>query len=265
MSWWWWWGSGGSVDPAQALLNGAAVRFDFSQYDDIDNMFDVNGGWGPAGPLGSSNATLTADGIQMTTNGVDVGTWTLGPGLVDFVPGPLIYGPDGLTLMSVAHLSDPLDETVVLSIQTRNLYANADDTQYPAGASTWAVTSDLGATFYDMEPSEDTIVDMFEDLSPGTALAAGAYIAVYRFDVPGQTLNVRLVAPGGSQDFSQPFTKAIPDFASDPQTIEDWISSSKLTFTGDPAVVSLVQVEWDGWNRSLSDAEVDALVAHFQA
>lgn len=269
---WWWWGSGGPApDPAAALLAEAAVWFDFSQYDDVNAMFDVNSGWGPVKDLtqpGAYSFQFVADGLEMTTNGISVNI-SRRIGTDQPVIGPLTFGPDGITLLDVVRLVDGVDGTVALGIQAAEIIqANSTGgggTGYPQGEADWSVPYDTSPSFYDMEPSEDTIVDVYEELVPQPVYPAGVYLSIYALDVPGHELRIRLITPDADQSFSHAFDKPVPDYAADPQPIDKFRMRTTIAFEGDVGVVSLVQVGWLGWNRALTLAEVNALIAHFSA
>lgn len=248
------------------LLDTADVRFDFSQYTDIDNMFDVNNNWGPMKELAvdSSTKVFTAQGLKMTTDGVSVGQ-SLRPGLIDPVTGPLVFGPNGLTMMNVVHFLNDFNDTVASRMVTSLLQANSiggDGTGYPQGQTEWGMTTDISASFYDSEPTEDLIADLFEDLSPRVTRLAGTYITIYSIDVPAEELRTRLIGPSTDLNYSTPFTK-IPDYIAEPWFIDDLITMTAIVFTDTISVISIVQDEWLGWNQVLTTEEINSLIAHF--
>lgn len=259
--------SGGGDDGVQALLDEAAVRFDFSQYDDVDNMVDVNGGWGPLvpGTTGVASSEFTVDGLRRVAG---AGAWN--PRLkIEGTNGPMEVGPNGFTYMQVLILPAREPDTSILSLML--LACDSANNFAPSTQMEWELSGDPENP--DPEVAEDLITVRVQEGEPDftymanvneqegevTPLAtAGVFILCVTCDVDAAETRYRAVCPGS--DFSD--TVAFPEeptFATTTTPV-DYIQLGTNT-GGDERTY----VEFLGWNRAFTPAEVDALVTHFTA
>jgi hypothetical protein len=243
---------------AASLLAEAAVRFDFSEYDDVGNMVDVVAGWGPLTPShsgGSPTLALIAEGLQVTN--------LAAPGLTRFriagVPGPLSFDGDGLTYLSVVRVLEAWDNSPVSAFVLQGDYNND-------GAPTLAGEWEL------INGSEDSVSILHQDQGPGFANivddgavgvetdpvnVGGVFVHVVVLDAAAEVVRSYLASPDGVTTIRDlPFTEAATytDFSID---YFNW----NVSPTG--AAFDRVWIESDAWNRALTPAEVAALVAHF--
>lgn len=259
MSYWWrWWGgSAPPPDPVQALLDEAAVRFDFSQYDDINNMVDVNGGWGPIVPNITADTTeFTADGLRVTVEFGLIQTASLD---IESVESPAIFGSGGLTLMSVTRVNSVEAWGVLAQFESSfDLAADGAGEYLPEGYGRWRVLDSAEDCQSNLSVlSFADVVDVHNDPTGTTdAYSSGAFILAFVFDVPNEELRISLVGPNDGFVATYPFAM-VPDLSS-PVTADTIFVSSKGV-SDETFIESLI------WNRALSDSEIDALVAHFQA
>jgi hypothetical protein len=263
--WWRWWGSGSPPpDPAQALLNEAAVRFDFSQYTDVDDMVDVNGGWGPLGHAGSGTVTLTDTGIRVVFAGLASGVLNL---QIDTIPGPIVLGADGMTLMSVVRVDVWSTDDTTQAVGGLFMCGDNADTSRPAftGFRRIGYLDDLAVEHADdytaivrnNNPPGGTLLNR-QNISTGvTAHTTGLFVSFFRLDAAGANLDMDFYEPNGHTAVSENLS-SVPAFVADPRVIDYMDRTATL-----PA--DSTQSELDVWNRYLLDAEVDALIAHFTA
>lgn len=246
--------TGGGGGDVQALLDEAAVRFDFSQYDDIEDMVDVNGGWGP---LNAANATF--DSHEFTVDGLRVvnassGTLQL---RLDGVAGPAVFGPDGLTEIQVSRVDVPSGSFI--EVAWMDLAADANNNYAPELVVQWTLTPDTqdgyGVGLYDVAPG-GSLVDHQSEVTDQTPNGTtGVFMMIAVVDVDALEVRVALVSPDRRFDHTFAMT-ATPTFATTPAVIDGLVRS-----TVDPP--DLTVIEDDIWNRALTSTEVDALVAHF--
>lgn len=267
-AWWWWWRRGGSPpDPAEALLNEAAVRFDFSQYTDINDMIDVNGGWGPVTPN-----IARADTIEFTAEGLHlVGDNLPAPGIQNkfelSTPSPLVFGPDGLTIVNVCFNAAPFQPGAqqVRGISNVDFWADQATDQAPTISAIWnALNPDDTHTeqCVDVAPGYETVFLMDETTNPSglsSYLHQGLFIHVTVMDVTAQEARIALVTEAGRFDTTSAFIKPVPDFVADPRSID------ALFYGASRVPADHTMIELCVWNRAFTEAEVDALVAHFQS
>lgn len=241
-------GAGGGAPDAESLLDEAPVRFDFSQYSDINDMVDVNGGWGPIAVDGSP---IFADGGLQWAG---ASGWGISP-----VASPLSFGPDGFTYLDVI-----LDSHGEDTASDSNIASDGGDDFAPQLQASWdlpisGVTEDdsYGVAFYDVAPGYETIVDT-DALIPNVSAAAVPIqrVVVCVVDVVAAEIRWTMAAGGSSETVVLPFDKSVPDFVADPRQIDTLFWSSNTNAT---------HIEWNAWNRALTEAEADALVAHFTA
>lgn len=245
------------------LLNEADVRFDYSQYDDINDMVDVNGGWGPLVPFAGGHDVdheFTADGLQLTTTALSA----VALGEINEL-GPFIFGPDGWTLAVVVRVDSA--RTINSPAQLTGLVVNADNgvTYAPSFEPQWSLrgSGDLLDTFqlqsYDTDG--DALVAASASPDPSTDQATtGVFVMLFVVDVAAQEARARLVSPDLESSVVAAFTKPVPDFAAVPATADYFKAYS---IQGLPADFVITLDETLLWNRVLTDPEQDALVAHF--
>lgn len=259
MAWFWWWGSGGTPPPPdpQALLAEAAVRFDFSQYDDIDDMVDVNGGWGPIFPVFNGTPEFTAAGLRLTdVDGTVTPRWR-----IEGVASPLITGSDGFTIVNVLH-SENVAENPNFIAPGWEMASDGLNDFVPDTVSNWTTLSEQADSFglsqFDISPPGGLVVNESGVPTSYSTGGPGTYIQITVFDVAAEEAHLTLVTDATRFEVTVPFGHT-PGYASDPRVVDSVYNSG----FDHPSGITLV--EWDGWNRALSDAEVDALIAYFQA
>jgi hypothetical protein len=264
--WWWRRSRQGAAPSVEDLLSEAAVRFDFSEYTDVNDMVDVNGGWGPLDIQSADVDTeFTVDGLHVTTTGAAANgsTFTMRK-LDDLTDGPMFFGPDGLTGVMVVDSPAVRVETLA-NVARFTVVCDDDNDSAPDLAATWQIHSvDAGAAtdkyttrVHNSPPGGALIVDRQNIVAETTPLdTTGRFIAIWRVDTAGEEVTVRLVAP--DSDFAATDAMSDPPLFADTPVNVDAMNISQQLADG-------VYVEWLGWNRALSPAEVDALVAHFQS
>lgn len=237
---------------AESLLNEADVRFDFSRYTDIDNMVDVNGGWAVAGDVGSA---LSAEGL-FSESGGQFGFAVTG------VPGPIHFGSNAITWISVVDVPDPRPFRRTLAYS--EITGNGDTSFSPDLYSQWDIAGDnvvadkYSTYLFDLAPGNDQVFSVNNVALPAIPTdEVGVFLSVSVLDVAAHEIRFRFIGPVTSHEATVPFTKPVPDFVAAPLFAD--------TLAVNSSAPGATQIEWLAWNRALTDAEVDLLVAHFTA
>lgn len=259
---WWRRRSSGGGGVALALLDEAAVRFDFSQYTDVDNMVDVNGGWGPIDPSDIvGTPSFTADGLRLVDGqNNDTNLWK-----IESVDSPLVLGADGMTLIQVWRLDTEPSQGGIGS-RGRLVYTEltrASTAFLPEILGAWIVRFNFPAqndpyavTVYDTDSG--IVVDRNNgDVNSGmrNAFATGTFVWVCVVDADLGEIRLTLLGPEGRFDDTSPFLISA-QFPTNPATLDNVLCTT-------PNSNDVTLIEFDGWNRAHSVAEVDALIAHF--
>lgn len=245
------------------LLDDAAVRFDFSQYDDVDAIVDVNGGWGPAVPeFAQGVVEFTADGLRIVSGHNH--QWA-----IEGVASPLTLGA-AMTILSVAKtdaafvLPNVHSALVAWDVVGDGLGNYGPELYLSWEAAVSAIhipdSDHYEIRVNDLAPSYDVVVDgawNVDDPDLDSRLDVGVFIAVQVVDTVAQECRMSLVAPGDRFDHTFPFAKPVPDFVGTPTVID-------TIYYGTGTVVDgYTMVEFLGWNRVLTDPEIESLVAFF--
>lgn len=259
---------GGGAASAEGLLAAADVRFDFSQYTDVDDMVDVNGGWGPLVPtfVDVASSTFTADGLSIVGAAA-----TYRPDLAFTGNSPIVFNSDGLTYCGVLSIDGPHVASPATQTPFATVWCNHSSDQAPALFTGWLLNSTGGAgpgdygtaTVQDGPPNTNNIARNTSMHTTDLADAAtGVLIAILTINVADEEATVRYVSPAGDDVFVLPFAYTPPDWTlSSPAVVNRTFRS-----TGSARwLPQFTYIEDLWWNRALTPAEVDALVAHFTA
>lgn len=259
---------------AEALLDEAAVRFDFSQYTDIEDMVDVNGAWGPLDISGwgfVGSAAFNADGLRLITDGGHPSSFGMTlSSRINGVPGPLEIGPNGLTFLEVNRWDS--DRPVAEARLRANFIEVVCDAfgefrpdfdarlEVPCGGiEPPDFTNKWLLKVKDGPPDYDSIAEEDDGFITGTPVGVhGVFMVVLVVDVAGRQTRYASVTPVVRFDQLEDFA-AVATFESTTIPI-DYFGVGSSAYGDDRTFV-----ESAAWNRPLTPAEVDTLVAHFTA
>lgn len=250
---------------AAALLDEAAVRFDYSEYTDVEDMVDVNGDWGPLTFTtgGGANDILEFNEMGLRLAAEDPENSVDTTAEINSLPGPIVLGPDGITYISVVTLDARL--SLVEYIIAIFMKCDSGDMGLPRFFGRWRLFQDgqhdehYEVTLADrFPPDPNAILEAQITVTDTDPSATGTFIGVFVVDPNAAEVRIRLVSPDETRGESVPFSKPVPDFVADPWPVDYWRSARFF-----PSGVTLI--EDLAWNRAFTPAEVDTLVAHFTA
>lgn len=255
---------GGGVDP-ETLLSDAAVRFDFSQYTDVDDMVDVNGGWGPMVITNPDMADVEFDAIGLRLFRL-LSETPIGIRLaIEAVPSPLTSGANGITVLGAMRLNAPrtsfggplyLDWTADPTGDYAPEFYSTYSMGYSEDEAPEHHVDQYAVSVYDDAPDSSNVLTIDESLATATADDyEGMVVGCWTYDVPAKEVRVRVVTEAGViVDQATPFSDLTPDFAAVTlDTIYYSVAGGK----------DITAAECLGWDSALSDVDVDALIGWF--